>query len=301
MSLIKTARALDDWYSRAGRRNKTLGFVPTMGYLHDGHLSLIKAAKAQNDLVVVSVFVNPTQFAPGEDYESYPRDIHRDYQMAMEAGADAVFNPEADEIYVGVASTTVEVTGDITKKLCGASRPAHFKGVTTVVNILFNIVRPDRAYFGQKDAQQALIIKKMVRDLHMPVEVIVCPIVREADGLAMSSRNVYLSTRERQQAACLNAALQSAEDYLESDARDSNSVAVLTEIIKSHIQRSGPSEIDYVQILDGETLGDIERIEPDKTALAAVAVKFGKTRLIDNRMLSMRCEARLTRNALNTV
>ena len=219
MSLIKTARALNDWYSRAGRRNKTVGFVPTMGYLHDGHLSLIKSAKAQNDLVVVSVFVNPTQFAPGEDYESYPRDIHRDYLLAMEAGADAVFNPEADEIYVGGASTTVEVTGDITKKLCGASRPAHFKGVTTVVNILFNIVRPDRAYFGQKDAQQALIIKKMVRDLHMPVEVVVCPIVREADGLAMSSRNVYLSTQERRQAACLNAALQSAEDYLESDAR----------------------------------------------------------------------------------
>lgn len=287
MSIVKTVAEIEAWFSSKDRRNKTLGFVPTMGFLHGGHLSLIKAAKAQNDLVVVSVFVNPTQFAPGEDYESYPRDIDRDYQLAREAGADVVFNPNVDEIYIPGASTAVEVTGDITKKLCGASRPTHFKGVTTVVNILFNIVRPDRAYFGQKDAQQALVIKRMVRDLHMPVEVVVCPIVREADGLAMSSRNVYLSSDERQQATCLNEALQKAADYLGSGADDCGSVAQLIKIIEGHIQRQDLAAIDYVLILDGETLDDIELIEPGKSALAAVAVKFGKTRLIDNRVLAI--------------
>ncbi|HAW70431.1 MAG TPA: pantoate--beta-alanine ligase [Firmicutes bacterium] len=287
MSIVKTVAEIEAWFSSKDRRNKTLGFVPTMGFLHGGHLSLIKAAKAQNDLVVVSVFVNPTQFAPGEDYESYPRDIDRDYQLAREAGADVVFNPNVDEIYIPGASTAVEVTGDITKKLCGASRPTHFKGVTTVVNILFNIVKPDRAYFGQKDAQQALVIKRMVRDLHMPVEVVVCPIVREVDGLAMSSRNVYLSSDERQQATCLNEALQKAADYLGSGADDCGSVAQLIKIIEGHIQRQDLAAIDYVLILDGETLDDIELIEPGKSALAAVAVKFGKTRLIDNRVLAI--------------
>lgn len=287
MSLIKTAAELGDWFERADRRNKTLGFVPTMGYLHEGHLSLIKEAKAQNDLTAVSIFVNPTQFAPGEDYESYPRNIARDYELARQAGADVIFNPEAEEIYFPGASTAVEVTGDITKKLCGASRPTHFKGVTTVVNILFNIVRPDKAYFGQKDAQQALIIKKMVRDLHMPVKVIVCPIVREADGLAMSSRNVYLSPEERKEALCLNSGLQKAEDYLKSAHADSRSTKKLIEIIKSHIQGHALAQIDYVSILDGETLDTLESVAPGKPALAAVAVNFGKTRLIDNRMLSI--------------
>ena len=287
MSLIKTAAELAAWLAHADRRDKTLGFVPTMGYLHEGHCSLIEAAKSQNDLVVVSVFVNPTQFAPGEDFESYPRNIERDYDLARAAGADVVFYPEAHEVYVPGASTTVEVTGDITKKLCGASRPAHFRGVTTVVNILLNIVRPDRAYFGRKDAQQALIIQKMVRDLHMPVEVIACPIVREADGLAMSSRNVYLSPAERKQATCLSGGLQKAEEYLGSGAEDCRNVRKLTEIIKSHIRGRNLAVIDYVEILDGQTLADITAIEPGKPALAAVAVKFGKTRLIDNSVLSI--------------
>lgn len=286
MSLIKTVHELEAWFGGADRKNKTLGFVPTMGYLHEGHCSLIKTAKLQNDLVVVSVFVNPMQFAPGEDFESYPRDIDRDYQLARGAGADVVFNPEVGEIYIPGSSTAVEVTGDITKKLCGASRPAHFKGVTTVVNILFNVVRPDRAYFGQKDAQQALIIKKMVRDLHLPVEVIICPIVRETDGLAMSSRNVYLSPEERKQAVYLSVGLQKAEEYLQSGADNCRSIGKLVEIIESHIKSQGLAVIDYVIILDGETLDDITAVEPEKTALAAVAVKFGKTRLIDNRVLS---------------
>ncbi|ETA82138.1 pantoate--beta-alanine ligase [Youngiibacter fragilis] len=287
MSIIKTIEELESWSAGADRKNRTLGLVPTMGYLHEGHCSLIRAAKAENDLVVVSVFVNPTQFAPGEDFESYPRNIERDYELAIAAGADVVFNPEVGEIYVPGSSTFVEVTGDITKKLCGASRPTHFKGVTTVVNILFNIVRPDRAYFGQKDAQQALIIKKMVRDLHMPLEVTVCPIVREADGLAMSSRNVYLSAEERKQAVCLNCGLQKAWEYLNSGSDDSRSVRKLIEVIENHIKGQDLAVIDYVRILDGETLEEINGIEPGKAALAAVAVRFGKTRLIDNRVLSV--------------
>lgn len=286
MSLIKTAQELNAWFEKTDRKNKTLGFVPTMGYLHKGHLSLIKESKAHNALTVVSIFVNPTQFAPGEDFESYPRDIARDYQLATDAGADIVFNPDVNEVYIPGAATAVEVTGEMTKKLCGASRPTHFKGVTTVVNILFNLVGPDRAYFGQKDAQQSLIIKKMVRDLHMPVEVVVCPIVREADGLAMSSRNVYLSPEERQQATCLNGALQKVEEYLRSGVSDC-SVTKLRDVIISHIERQDLAVIDYIQILDGETLDDIDSIKPGKMTLAAVAVKFGKTRLIDNRMLSI--------------
>lgn len=287
MSIIKTVKELEAWSKNADRKNSTLGLIPTMGYLHEGHCSLIRAAKSENDLVVVSVFVNPTQFAPGEDFESYPRSIERDYKLAIEAGADVVFNPETEEVYVPGSSTFVEVTGEITRKLCGASRPTHFRGVTTVVNILFNIVQPDKAYFGQKDAQQAMIIKKMVRDLHMPVEVVVCPIVREADGLAMSSRNVYLSQEERKQALCLSGGLKKAWEYLNSGAEDSRSVKKLIEIIRNEIEGQSLAVIDYVMILDGETLEEITSIEPGKTALAAVAVKFGKTRLIDNRVLSV--------------
>ena len=287
MSLIRTAAELEAWFEQVDRRNKTLGFVPTMGYLHEGHCALIQAAKAQNDLVVVSVFVNPTQFAPGEDYESYPRDIDRDYALARAAGADVVFHPEPDEIYPPGASTAVEVTGALTTKLCGTSRPTHFRGVTTVVNILFHIVRPDKAYFGQKDAQQALIIQRMVRDLHSPVEVVVCPIVREADGLAKSSRNVYLSPEERTQAVCLSRGLRRAAEYLASGAEHCRSVAQLIQIIEGHLKSQNLAEIDYVQVLDGETLDDITVIESGKKALAAVAVRFGTTRLIDNCMLSV--------------
>lgn len=286
MSLIKTTGEMKAWFAKAGRRSKTLGFVPTMGYLHEGHLSLIKKAKEQNDLAAVSIFVNPAQFSPNEDYENYPRDIDRDYKLAIGAGADIVFAPEASEIYPPDSSTTVDVGGDITKKLCGASRPAHFKGVTTVVSILFNIIGPDKAYFGGKDAQQVQVIKKMVRDLHIPVEVIVCPIIREKDGLAMSSRNVYLNPLERKQALSLNYGLQKAEEYFHSGAADSRNKDILIGIIKDTIQAQELAVIDYVQILDGENLEDIEVILPGRNALAAVAVKFGKTRLIDNRVLS---------------
>lgn len=285
MTLIHKIADLKDWFESADRKNKTLGFVPTMGYLHQGHCSLVQAARSQNDLVVASVFVNPTQFGPNEDFESYPRDIQRDYQMAVAAGADVVFNPPVEEIYPPGASTAVEVCGTMAEKLCGISRPSHFKGVTTVVSALFNILRPDHAYFGQKDAQQVLIIDKMVRDLHMPVKVVMCPTIREEDGLAMSSRNAYLKPEERKQAVCIHQSLNKAEEYLHSDAKDRQSVARLLEIMEKHIRKSDLGVIDYIQILDGETLGNMETIEPGKKALAAVAVKFGKSRLIDNRML----------------
>ena len=191
--ILETIPELRKHLANWRKAQKSVGLVPTMGFLHEGHLSLIRRAKTGNDIVVVSVFVNPTQFGPNEDFESYPRNILRDTEMAMGAGADVIFYPTVSEMYPNGSSTFVEVAGNITRVLCGASRPSHFRGVTTVVNMLFNIVKPDRAYFGQKDAQQATVLMKMVKDLHMDIELIICPIVREADGLAMSSRNTYLS------------------------------------------------------------------------------------------------------------
>lgn len=277
MSLITDITTLKQRLNKITAAGETLGFVPTMGYLHEGHLSLIKQAKKQNDIVVVSVFVNPTQFAPHEDYDSYPRDIERDYRLAIQAGADIIFHPDVNEIYPKGASTFVEVEGDITKKLCGESRPSHFKGVTTVVNILFNIINPDRAYFGQKDAQQVIVLKKMVKDMHMRVNIVVCPIVREADGLAMSSRNTYLSDEERKQALILNQALFTAHKKCQEGER---SVGFLKDLIRQTIKTQPLADIEYIEILDATTLEKIENVE--RIALAAVAVRFGKTRLIDN-------------------
>lgn len=287
MSLVKTIGELEDWRKRSGRKEQTLGFVPTMGYLHEGHLSLIRRAKAENGLAAVSIFVNPTQFGPGEDFEKYPRDTERDYRLAKEAGADVVFCPEAGEIYAPGFSTEVEVKGGLTQKLCGASRPIHFKGVATVVNILFNIVRPDRAYFGQKDAQQAVVIQKMVRDLHIPVEIVVCPIVREKDGLAMSSRNMYLSPEERKQALSLSRGLAKARGLLASGEEGCDRAERLAEVIGREIRKEPLAKPEYIEILDGGTLEEIERVEPGRKALAAVAVRFGGTRLIDNTVLSL--------------
>lgn len=258
----------------------SVGFVPTMGYLHEGHLSLIAKSKKENQLTVVSIFVNPTQFAPGEDFETYPRDLDRDYNLAVSAGADVIFHPSVEEMYIPGSSTNVTVEGDITKKLCGASRPTHFKGVTTVVNTLFNIVKPHRAYFGQKDAQQAIIIKKMVRDLHMDVNVIVCPIIRESDGLAMSSRNTYLSKDERSQALVLSQGLKSASEAYDNGEND---VTKLKKHIRDTIEAAPLARIDYIEILDGHDLSEITTAS-DNT-LMAVAVFFGKTRLIDNVLL----------------
>lgn len=277
MSLIIEKEALRNALREAREQNQKIGFVPTMGYLHEGHMSLIKKAKEENEVVVVSVFVNPTQFAPHEDFEKYPRDIDRDYKMVIAAGADIVYHPKSEDIYRDGASTFVQVEGEMTMKLCGASRPSHFKGVTTVVNLLFNIVMPDQAYFGQKDAQQVIVLQKMVKDLHMNVKIVVCPIIREADGLAMSSRNVYLSEEERKQALILNQALQGAIDRYE---QGETSGIFLRTFIRTIIKTQPLASIDYVEVLDATNLKDIEII--DRPALAAVAVKFGRTRLIDN-------------------
>lgn len=254
-----------------------IGFVPTMGYLHEGHLSLIQIAKENNDFVVVSIFVNPTQFAPGEDFETYPRSIDADYNLAIHAGADIIFAPTVNEMYPAGASTFVEVEGNIVKKLCGKSRPTHFRGVTTVVNKLFHIVEPHNAYFGQKDAQQCMVIKKMVRELHMDVNVVVCPIIRESDGLAMSSRNVYLSEEERRHALVLYESLNKAKDLFLHGVSNVEKIKVS---MKNSILQSPIAEIDYIEVLDSTTLENIEVIVGN--AIALVAVKFGNTRLLDN-------------------
>lgn len=275
--IITTISELRNYLHNQRLQGKTVGLVPTMGYLHDGHLSLIRAARKENNVVVVSDFVNPTQFGPNEDFATYPRDIERDAKLATDAGADVIFHPSVEEMYPTDSSTIVEVEGNITKVLCGASRPTHFKGVTTVVSMLFNIVQPDRAYFGQKDAQQAAVLMKMINDLHMNIELITCPIVRESDGLAMSSRNTYLSVEERKQAVVLNQALKAGKDAFEKGEKEASK---LVKIISNKINEMPLAEIDYVNILDFPSLAPVSKIE--KEVLAAVAVKFGKTRLIDN-------------------
>lgn len=278
--IIETIQELRKVLNGHRAAGKSIGLVPTMGFLHEGHLSLIRQARAENDVVVVSDFVNPTQFAPNEDFDSYPRDIARDEELAMGAGADIIFHPSVAEMYPNGSSTFVEVEGGITKVLCGASRPSHFRGVTTVVAMLFNIVKADRAYFGQKDAQQAAVLIKMVRDMHMDIELIVCPIVREEDGLAMSSRNTYLIGEQREQAVVLNQALKLGKVAFENGE---SSVDKLIEVITNKINEMPLADIDYVSVYDFPTLEVINNV--DKMALAAVAVRFGKTRLIDNIIL----------------
>ena len=281
--IITTVEIIKRFLVIANKGNKTIGFVPTMGALHEGHLSLIRRAKKENDLVIVSIFVNPTQFGPNEDFETYPRNAMHDTNMAYEAGADVVFNPTVREMYPEGSSTWVNVEGDITSVMCGASRPTHFRGVTTVVNKLLNIVEPNKAYFGQKDAQQAAVLKKMVRDLHLNVELVICPIVREADGLALSSRNVYLNEEERSQAVILNEALQLARDtYMDGES----DVETLIQLIKDKIETMPLAKIDYVNIYAYPSLAPIDQIK--QTSIAAVAVQFGKTRLIDNVILNKR-------------
>ena len=261
---------------------KKIALVPTMGYLHEGHLSLVDVAKANADVVVMSIFVNPTQFAPNEDLVRYPRDIERDERLARERGVDYIFHPEVTEMYPDPYFTYV-VTEQLAKVLCGISRPTHFRGVTTVVAKLFNIIQPDVAVFGQKDAQQAVIIRQMVRDLNFPTQIIVAPIVREPDGLAMSSRNVYLAPEERQQAPIIFKALQAARENVKNGLTDANQVR---DQITKMIQTSPLARIDYVEIIDDQTLTPVETIKPG--TFAAVAVYYGKTRLIDNIYLKER-------------
>ena len=273
--VVKTIKEVRAFVKAAKREGKTVGFVPTMGYLHEGHKSLITRAVGENDVVVVSDFVNPTQFGPNEDFESYPRDIKKDAALCEDAGADLIFNPEPDEMYNNIL-TSVSVAG-ITKGLCGASRPTHFDGVCQVVSKLFNIVTPDRAYFGEKDAQQLLVIKKMVQDLNFDIEIVGCPIIRESDGLAKSSRNTYLNADERKAALCLSRALKKGKELIKNGEKDAKKV---TDVIREEIGKEHLAKIDYVELVSLDTL------EPAKTTegsiLTAIAVYIGKTRLIDN-------------------
>ncbi|MDP4182959.1 MAG: pantoate--beta-alanine ligase [Bacillota bacterium] len=255
---------------------KTIGFVPTMGYLHEGHLSLVKASREENDFTIMSIFVNPTQFGPNEDFEKYPRNMEKDTSLAESVGADLIFSPSVSEMYPEGYKTYVDVE-KITEVLCGKSRPGHFKGVTTVVTKLFNIVEPDKAYFGQKDAQQVVVISKMVKDLNMNIEIVMCPIVRESDGLAMSSRNTYLSMGERQEAVILSKSLFEAEEKIKNGERDPE---LLISFLRQKIETVNFAKIDYIEITDMANLNKLEEIHGK--ILIALAVKFGKTRLIDN-------------------
>ena len=255
----------------------SIGYVPTMGALHEGHESLIKRAVKENDKVIVSVFVNPTQFGPNEDYDSYPRNIEKDLEVCEKAGAAAVFNPEPSEMYFDNRSTQVSVSG-LTDVLCGARRPGHFNGVCLVITKFFNIVKPDRAYFGQKDAQQVAVLKRMVRDLSFDVEIVPCPIIREEDGLAKSSRNTYLSVEERKAALVLSRSLKLAKDALDNGERNADK---LKEIMTNEINKEPLAKIDYVEVVDGEDLTSISGTI-EHNILVPMAVYIGKTRLIDN-------------------
>ncbi|HGY57027.1 MAG TPA: pantoate--beta-alanine ligase [Caldithrix abyssi] len=281
MKVINDVRDMRRWTERQRLAGRRLALVPTMGYLHEGHLSLIRLARQRADVVVVSIFVNPTQFAPNEDLDRYPRDFERDEALCRQEGVDAVFYPSAQTMYPPHYKTYV-ITEDLSRVLCGKSRPSHFRGVTTIVAKLFNIVRPHLAVFGQKDAQQLIIIKKMTADLNFDIDIIGAPIVREADGLAMSSRNAYLNKEERQQATVLYKSLQLARREAEQGNRSAKDIKKkMTALIES----APLARIDYVELVDTQTLTAKERIEGE--TLAAVAVFFGKTRLIDNTVLNL--------------
>ena len=282
MKIVKTINEMQKLSREAKEKGKTIGFVPTMGYLHEGHLSLIRAAREECDVVVVSIFVNPTQFGLGEDLEKYPRDMDRDEALVREEGADIIFAPSAEEMYPEGCYISVEAASYLTEGLCAKSRPGHFDGVATVVSKLFSSVSPDKSYFGQKDAQQALVIKRMVKDLNLPVEVRVMPIVRERDGLAMSSRNTYLSEDERDKALCLYWSLKKAEELV---ADGQTSVVSIKEEMEK-ILMLGDAKIDYIEITNADDLKSLKEVKGD--TLIAVAAFIGDTRLIDNIVIKER-------------
>ncbi len=276
MNTVKTIKEVRNQVKTWRKEGYSIALVPTMGYLHEGHASLIKRASSENEKVVVSIFVNPIQFGPNEDLASYPRDLARDTVLCEDAGANLIFAPTPSEMYCVDALTNVSVKG-LTNGLCGAKRPGHFDGVCTVVTKLFNIVCPDRAYFGEKDAQQLAVIKKMVRDLNFPLEIVGCPIVREEDGLAKSSRNNYLSTKERKAALILNKSLTKGKELLIAHETSSK---LLIELIKNELESEALAKIDYIEVVDAISLTPVDVL--DKPILVAIAVFFGKTRLIDN-------------------
>lgn len=281
MKIISNIREMQQLADTLRSKGKRIAFVPTMGFLHEGHLSLMRLARPKCDTLVVSIFVNPTQFGPNEDFEQYPRDMQRDEQLCRQEQVDVIFYPDAKEMYRPNHLTYVTVES-LSETMCGISRPTHFRGVATVVSKLFNIVKPHFAVFGQKDYQQALIIRRMVSDLNFDLEIITAPIVREADGLAMSSRNTYLSPEERQQAVVLYQSLRLAQQLTEQGEREADAIY---QEIESLITSKPLAKIDYIAIVDGETLQPVQEIS-DNT-LVALAVKFGNTRLIDNTVIRL--------------
>ncbi len=275
MKIVSTIKEVREYVNTWKKEGNMVGFVPTMGYLHEGHMSLVDAA-GENDKVVVSIFVNPMQFGPNEDLASYPRDLERDAKMCEEHGVDLIFHPTPEEMYGDNFYSYVDMN-TLTEELCGLTRPVHFRGVCTVVTKLFNIVTPDKAYFGQKDAQQLAIIKRMVKDLNMPLEIVGCPIVREEDGLAKSSRNTYLSPEERKAALVLSRSIFLGKALAEQGERDAKKiVAAMT----AEIEKEPLAKIDYVKIVAMDDMQQVETI--NGSILAAIAVYIGKTRLIDN-------------------
>ena len=277
---MRTIATIADFRRARGALRGTLGLVPTMGYLHEGHMTLVRRARAENDAVAASIFVNPTQFGQGEDFQHYPRDVPRDLAMLEKEGVDLVFTPEAAEMYPPGAETFIDV-GKVAQPLEGARRPGHFRGVATVVAKLFNIVQPERAYFGQKDAQQVAVIKRMARDLDFPLEIVVVPTVREPDGLAMSSRNVYLDPRQRQAATCLSRGMALAQQRWAGGERDADT---LRAIVTKEIAREPLASIVYVSLADADTLQEFHgRIS--RPALLSLVVQVGKPHLIDNALL----------------
>lgn len=274
MDIVQTIKEVRNLVNEYKKQGKSIGLVPTMGYLHEGHASLIQKCREENDIVVVSVFVNPTQFGPNEDLESYPRDFQRDSQLCESLGCDIIFHPEPKEMYKDPhAYVSIDTLSD---NLCGKTRPIHFKGVCTVVAKLFHIVHPDRAYFGEKDAQQLAIIRKMVEDLDFDITIVGCPIVREADGLAKSSRNVYLNEEERKAALCLYQSIQKGKELIHKDMLASDLICEMKKVIEAQPL----ARIDYVSVVDALTMQNVDLI--DRNVLIAMAVYIGKTRLIDN-------------------
>lgn len=277
METVKTVQEVRNRVKSWKAQGLSVGLVPTMGFLHEGHQSLIERAAAENDRVVVSDFVNPTQFGEGEDLDSYPRDIARDEEVCRKAGADLIFHPEPSEMYFSDACTMVDMYGTLTTELCGKTRPIHFRGVCTVVSKLFNIVTPDRAYFGQKDAQQLAVIKRMVRDLNFDIEIIGCPIIREEDGLAKSSRNTYLSEEERKAALSLSKAVKLGISMAEAGEK---SALKITEAMTQVVEEEPLAKIDYIKAVNAHSIEPVSEMSGE--VLVAMAVYIGKTRLIDN-------------------
>ena len=279
MKIVGTVKEVREQVKEWKKQGLSVGLVPTMGYLHEGHKSLMEAARKDNDKVVVSIFVNPMQFGPTEDLATYPRDLDHDAALCESVGVDLIFHPEAEEMYEKDFCSFVDMTG-LTEGLCGKTRPIHFRGVCTVVNKLFNIVTPDHAYFGQKDGQQLAVIKRMVRDLNMDIEIVGCPIVREEDGLAKSSRNTYLSPEERKAALILSKTVALGKELAKTE-KDANKVV---EAMKKNIETETLAKIDYVEAVDALSMAPVEKLEG--TCMLAMAVYIGKTRLIDNTLIN---------------